>query len=169
MWYHSLWYWQSGGWGLKNPSVWLLFSSILDNSRKNEGQALLWHLLGGFTIAIIMPMSQTSTYGQVRALGQAPSAPKQWKSDVHVQSKTLSAQREITTDEIQESKIYGECSNLKSTCVCALTGSVPRKMAKGQQRVSASTGNQTRAGQVNSIHLDHLTMGLCQSSERNGK
>ena len=75
-------------------------------------------------------MSQTSTYGQVRALGQAPSAPKQWKSDVHVQSKTLSAQREITTDEIQESKIYGECSNLKSTCVCALTGSVPRKMPR---------------------------------------
>ena len=39
-------------------------------------------------------------------------------------------QREITTDEIQESKIYGECSNLKSTCVCALTGSVPRKMPR---------------------------------------
>ena len=78
-------------------------------------------------------------------------------------------QREITTDEIQESKIYGECSNLKSTCVCALTGSVPRKMAKGQQRVSASTGNPTRAGQGNSTHLDHLTMGLCQSSERNGE
>ena len=167
MWYHSLWYWQSGGWGLKNPSVWLLFSSILDNSRKNEGQALLWHLLGGFTIAIIMPMSQTSTYGQVRALGQAPSAPKQWKSDVHVQSKTLSAwdyhwwnPRKQNLWRVQQFK--------KHLCLCT-DGLSATQNAKGQQRVSASTGNQTRAGQGNSTHLDHLTMGLCQSSERNGK
>ena len=46
-------------------------------------------------------------------------------------------QREIATDEIQERKNYRECSNIKSNCVSALTGSVPRKMAEVLQSYSA--------------------------------
>ena len=43
-------------------------------------------------------------------------------------SELKSCQREIATDKIQEKKNYWECSNIKSACVRALTGSVPRKM-----------------------------------------
>ena len=44
------------GWGLKNPHCGPLFSSIFHNSRKNNGQALLWFLLWSTTIAIITPV-----------------------------------------------------------------------------------------------------------------
>ena len=43
------------------------------------------------------------------------------------------SQRKISTDEIQEKTNYRERSNIKSARVSALTGSVPRKMAKLQQ------------------------------------
>ena len=55
--------------------------------------------------------------------------------------KTLSG--EIANDEIQEKKNDRECSNIKSTRVSALTGSVPCKMAKGcmgRQRLSVMDG-----------------------------
>ena len=59
---------QSGGQGLKKPHCGQLFSSIFDHSRKNNGQALLWLLLWGSTIAITTPMRQASTSDRVRAV-----------------------------------------------------------------------------------------------------
>ena len=79
-----------GGEGRKTVSVGHWFSSIFDNSREKNGQALS----GTFAPRLYNSynsMSQASTCVRVRALGPAPSAPKQWKSDVHVRSKTLSA------------------------------------------------------------------------------
>ena len=40
----------------------------------------------GYSIAIITPMRQDRTCGQVGAPSPTPSAPKQWKSDVPVKS-----------------------------------------------------------------------------------
>ena len=47
-------------------------------------------------------MCQAHTFGQVLAPGRTPSAPKQWKQDVHVKKEPC--QCEIATDEIQEEK-----------------------------------------------------------------
>ena len=76
-------------------------------------------------------------------------------------------QREIATDEIQERKNYRERSNIKSARVSALTGSVPRKMAKGQKRVSARNVSRTQVARLSVTLLDHSAIGLCQSSEKN--
>ena len=50
---------------MENPHSRPLFKSIFDNSRKNNGQALLQFQLRGSTIAIITPMFQASTCGRV--------------------------------------------------------------------------------------------------------
>ena len=56
----------------ENPYSGPLFSSVFDNSCKNNGQAHLWLLLRGSTIAIITPMSQSSICGLVLAPGPTP-------------------------------------------------------------------------------------------------
>ena len=58
-------------------------SSIFNNSRESCGQAFLLLLLWGYTIAIITPMLQASTCGQVWAFGPTANE-SQRKSDVHV-------------------------------------------------------------------------------------
>ena len=50
-------------------------------------------------------------------------------------------------------KNYRERSNIKSACVSALTGSVPRKTATGLQRVSAPCGNRTQVARLSATHL----------------
>ena len=62
---------------------------------------------------------------------------------------------EIATDEIQKEENYVERSNIQSARVSALTGSVHRKMAEGRQRVSAPSGNGTRAARLPATHLNH--------------
>ena len=69
-------------------------------------------------------------------------------------SKLKPCQLKTATDEIQEKKELLR-SNTKSARVSALMGSVPRKMAKWLQRVSAPNGNQTRAARLTSTHLNH--------------
>ena len=78
---------QSWGKGLKNSFCGPLFSRTFDKSRKNNGQAakpFLSLLLWGYTTAILTHMLQASTCAWVLAPHPTPSAPKQWKSDVHV-------------------------------------------------------------------------------------
>ena len=76
-------------WGVRvdNSS---LFALVFKYFRQVMGQALLghfhWGWVKGSTITVIMPMSQASTCGWVRAKGPTRSAPKQWKLDVHVKS-----------------------------------------------------------------------------------
>ena len=53
--------------------------------KKRQRPCTFVTVLRGSTIAIITPMRQARTRGRVRALGSTPSAPKQWKLDVHVQ------------------------------------------------------------------------------------
>ena len=60
-------------------------SSIFINSRQNCGRAFLLLWLWGYIIAIIMPMLQASTCGQVWAFGPTPNR-IQRKSDVHVEN-----------------------------------------------------------------------------------
>ena len=64
-------------------------------------------------------------------------------------------EREIATDEILEEEKYIERSNIKSASVSAPTGSVPRKMAKGRQRVSAHCWNRTQVARLSATHLNH--------------
>ena len=72
-------------------------------------------------------MRQARTCVEVRAPGLTPSAPKQWKSDVHVQSQNPVSARLPQTKSKKEKII--ERSNIQSARVSALTGSLPRKMA----------------------------------------
>ena len=73
-------------WGMRveKPSAWA--NVFQDNARKINGQAFPVIFARGYTIAIIQPMRQASTCDRVKAHGPIPSAPKQWKSDVHVKS-----------------------------------------------------------------------------------
>ena len=63
----------------------------------------------------------------------------------------------IATDKIQEGRYYRERIDIKSARVSALTGSVPRKMAKRLPRVSAPCWNRTHVAQLSAAHLNHLT------------
>ena len=65
-------------------------------------------------------------------------------------------------------KNYRECSNIKSECVTALTGSVPRKMAATLQKDSAPCGNQTHVARLSTTSLNHSTIGSYRSLEKNG-
>ena len=56
-------------------------------------------------------------------------------------------------------KNYTERSNIKSARVSALTGSVPRKMADAQQRVSAFIINRTQVARLSATNLNHLAIG----------
>ena len=85
----SCWCCLTGGWGLKNPQRGPLFSSIFDNSRKNDDQAPFVTFAPRLYNPYNHANAQGRTCGRVRAPGRAgptPSAPKQCKSDVHVQS-----------------------------------------------------------------------------------
>ena len=75
---------QSGG-SVEKPSLLALVFKYFRHV-KQWAKHLLWLLLQGSesTIAMITPMRQARTCGQVLALGPTPSASKQWKSDVHV-------------------------------------------------------------------------------------
>ena len=64
-------------------------------------------------------------------------------------------QREIATGKIQEKKITAAIHDIKSASVNALTGSVPRKMPKGQQRVLAPIRNRTQVARLSVTHLNH--------------
>ena len=58
-----------------------------------------------------LPICQASTRGLVSAPGPTLSAPKQWKSDVHIKTKILSA---IDSHwRVSRDKKYGEHSNVK--------------------------------------------------------
>ena len=149
--------------GWKIFTVGHCFSSIFDNSRKNTGQALLQFLLLGSTIAKIRPMCQARTCARVLSQGPTPSAPKQCKSDVHVKVKTLSARDR----HWRNPNYYKECGNIKSWSVSALTGSVPCKMAKGLQRVSAPNGIRTTVARLSATRLNHWAIGSYHYTGKN--
>ena len=83
-------------------------------------------------------MLQAHTSGWVWAPGPTPSAPKHWKSnDGHWLNPRKAWEREREREQ-----------QYKRACVSALTGSVPRKMVEGLQRVSALCWNQTQVAQL---------------------
>ena len=97
---------------VENSHCWPLFSSsIFDNSWAKH---FFGHFLGGSSIILITPMRQARTCGRVLDPGPTPSAPKQWKSDVHVKSlNPVRARSKMTKSK--------EHSNIKSTQTCQCT------------------------------------------------
>ena len=77
---------QSGGKGLKKPYSGPLFSKKNWQVKGKLWPSTLWLLLWGSTIDIITPMRKACPCGRVLAPGRTgtPSAPKQWKLNVHV-------------------------------------------------------------------------------------
>ena len=59
-------------------------------------------------------------------------------------------------------KIYRGSSNIKSAHVCALTGSVPRKMAEAWQKLSALIKNRIKVALLFATHLNHSAIDLYQ-------
>ena len=88
LWISYPWAWATG---------FSVFSKIQGKTVVKPFQALL---LLGCTIGMItaaLPMRPDRTCGRVRAQGPTPSAPKQWKSDVHVKSSNpVSAKSPLT-------------------------------------------------------------------------
>ena len=62
---------------------------VFKKFRQIMGQALLEHFLEGLTITVITPMRQARNVAEPGPRGPTLSAPKQWKSNVHVKSKTV--------------------------------------------------------------------------------
>ena len=130
---------------LKRPSFLLYFPEI-GKKRKHQATDLTVNQFQGSTIATI----SAHVPGQHlwASAGQVPSSssPKQWKLDGHVKIyNSVSARSPLTKSN----------SNIKSAHVSALTGSVPRKMAKGLQRVLASCKNQIQVARHSAAHLNH--------------
>ena len=115
------------------PSFFLYFREIRNKRSHRPGRG------STLTIAIISAHMPGLHIWASAGPGPSSSSPKQWESDGCVKIYN-SCQREISTDEIQEEKNYREHSNIKSARVSALTGSVPRKMAKVLQEIQHSSG-----------------------------
>ena len=118
---------QSGGWRLENPLAWPSFFKYFRQFKEKQRQ-------GTFAI---LAQRLYNCYNHAHVPGQHmwqspdPRQGSKCSKTVEVRcsySELKSCQREIATDKIQEKKNYWECSNIKSACVRALTGSVPRKM-----------------------------------------
>ena len=79
------------------------------------------------------------------------SSPKQWKSDGHAKIYNFVSARSPLT-KLKE-KLYREKQYIRAR-VSAVTGSVPRKLAKGQQRVFSNQQelNPTHPTQIRVIH-----------------
>ena len=93
--------------------------------------------------------------------GPSSSSPKQWKTGslmprrmVVLRFTTLPARDRHWRNP--RKKNYKERSNIKSAHVSALTSSVPRKMAKALQRVSALIRNRTQVAKLTATHLNHF-------------
>ena len=81
--------------------------------------------------------------------------PHMWASAGPSSSSVKQCQREITTDEILELKKIREHSNIKSSCVSALTGSVPRRMAEALQSNPALIRNRTHVTRLSAALFNH--------------
>ena len=83
-----------------------------------------------------------------------------------LQVKTLSARvRHSESRECSNIKNYRECSNIWRARVSAMTGSVPCKMAKGQQRFSAPYWNRSPVARLKATLLNHWAVGLYRSAK----
>ena len=142
-------------------------------SRKTEGQALLWlcsELYNSYNHAHAPGQHMWLSLGsRVQALGQWAqlqvlhnSGSRMFTFRVKTQLAPDSQWRNLRRKKERES------SNTKSARVCALTGSVQRRMAEGWKKVSAPCWNWTRADLSTSTQLNDKASGSCQSTEKNG-
>ena len=134
-------------------SLWLglRFFCICKNSGKNEATGLVVSQLWGSIIAKSLVMCQASTSGQVLALARVQVLQNSGSLMVVLRFTTLSA-----LDchwHWRNPRKKNRAQEYKSACVSALAGSVLRKMAKGQQWVSAPWGNQTQVAWLAATHL----------------
>ena len=144
-------------WKTLTVSHW--FSSIFNNSRKNDGQAP-WQCLDVCYVCsmapqlLITPMRQASTCDRVWSQGDSNFYLQvlQTSGSLMFMFRVKPCQREIATDKFQEGKYHREC-NVKNTRVSALTGSVSRKMADGQLRVSTQCENWSQAASLTRLSL----------------
>ena len=123
-------------------------------------------------------MRQARTCGRVQAPGPTPTC-LQVLQNSHVSGhrmfmsrvKTLSGacQREIAVDKIREKKNYRECIYIttRTAWQCTVTGSVPRKMAKGRQRILACCENRTNVERLTKTCLHHSDIGSYQCTVKN--
>ena len=132
---------QPGAWALERSLTRPLIFCIFQKSGKNKTTDLVVSQLWGSTIAIIS--AHVPVPGQHMWASAGPGF--KFSKSVQVGWSCLDlqlCQHKIATDEIQERKNSREHSNIKSTCVSALTCSVPHKMTKAWQRVWAFIRNQ---------------------------
>ena len=144
---------QSGGQGLKKPHCGQLFSSIFDHSRKNNGQALLWLLLWGSTIAITTPMRQASTSDRVRAVR------------LLLMTVGLSAYSSCQA----ASACLGTCAPAPTRASCA---PLARSASAGRCRPAQPTPTRSRAPAApftNNTCFHHKTSMSCSSTRQASK
>ena len=99
-------------------------------------------------------MCQASTCGRVRARALVQVLQNSGSRMVVLRFTTLSARDRHWRNP--RKKNYRERSNIKSARVSALTGSVPRKMAEAQQRVSALFRIRTHVARLTATSLKPL-------------
>ena len=129
-------------WGLKKPCAWVtlfsVFSTIHAKRMTMLFQALLPWFLRGYTIAKLhdnhCPWASPAHVAWPLALLLLLQG--SGRQIFMLRVKTLSA-RDCNRGKSREKKRYRELQ-CKSICFSALTGLVPRKMVKGQQRLPES-------------------------------
>ena len=107
--------------------------------------------LRGSTIAMSLPKCRARTCGLVQALTRIQLLQNSGCLMVVFRSTTLSAWDRHWRNPRE--KNYRKGSNLKSARVSALTGSVPRKMAKARQRVPVLVRNRTHVARFSTPDL----------------
>ena len=137
---------------------------------------LLWLLLWGSTIAVITPMHQAHTCDWVLALGLKLSKlamklsklvqrQKRECSCVEQNSENSSSwapKNGLSASPEKIQSIRGE--NLEISR--ALTGSVPRKMGRGLQRVSAPCLNRVQVARFIATRFNHSATDSCYLDEK---
>ena len=138
---------------VEKPSLWaIVFKYFQQFKGKNIGQAPF------FTFAQRLYNSYNLPWARPAHISESgPLAPLQVPLTKSKKEKIIES----------EAKNYREHSNIKSKCVCALTGSVPRKMATERQKDSAQCSNRTNVTRLSTTSLNHSAIGSYEFAEKN--
>ena len=151
---------QPWAWALEKSLTRPSFFCIFEKSGKNETTDLAVSQRWGSTIAIISAHVPGPNIWASAGPGPSSSSSKQCKLDGHVKIYNFASARSPLTKS--KKKKYREHSNIKSSRVSALTGSVPHNMAEALQKESALIRNRTHVTRLFATRPNHEAINSYQ-------
>ena len=156
----------AGAWALKmslmSPSFFLYFQDIRKKWLSEATDLAVSQLLGSTMVVIPAHVPGLHMWASAGPRTSS-SSPKQWKSDSHLKIYNFVRKRSQWLLIKSKKKKLRRVQQYKSLRVSALTGSVPRKMAKGCKQFQhplRNSENWTQVARLTGNCLNHWAMSL---------